>query len=498
VSSLPTPLRDRKLVGLLFKQNSRRWFFEPRHWRLAPGDIEEIDIQFLNFSPPQYDFLITATTQNGQTFQFYEGVVAKRRVEKAERVHGRAEIGRSKVYFVDGYTSQGYVENLLETWCRCEKMGALGFVGRFIGIGGEARVHLGTLRPLSKPGQEATTNYLYRYRGRVETGEQELVFDVVAKRFLPREPLTRGNNEYRMLRVLPSAIVPKAHGALLNRRLKVNGESQVLVLFTDYIEGAVEVGKQIWDLMKKASQKKALGKSPDSELKRLDATVQESIDMIVFPFHRAGFKTWHSSGATIKPGDSYYKWYHRELEQNLALLRATKVITANKSKGLSKIFHRAWNRILSRVKATEIHRDLMWRQILKTKDGRLMILDLDEHTAGHAGKDLADLCAANRFIAEDLTSPNAMYVRGVAEHLNTLILKRYMQNVDKMRAVWAEGLENTARVYLAYRHLHDAAYYAPVWRQAERASEIRKYKRYVVFSLRCLDKSTKLMDDLLQ
>jgi len=495
---LLTPLGDTKFVGLLFKENSRRWFFEPRHWRLAPGDIEEINIQFLNFSPPQYDFLITTTIQNGQTFQFYEGVVAKRRVQKAERVHGRTEIGRSKVYFVDGYTSQGYVENLLETWCRRRKMGALGFMGRFMGISGEAHVHLRTLRPLSKPGQEATTNYLYRYRGRVESGERKLAFDVVAKRFLPREPLTRGNDEYKMLRVLPSGIVPKTHGALMNRLLKVNGESEVLVLFTDYVEGAVEVGKQIWDLMKKVSQKKVAGKTPDSELKRLDTIVQESIDMIVFPFHRAGFKTWHSAGVVIKPGDVYYKWYHRELEQNLALLRATKAITANKSKSLSKIFHRAWNRILSRVKATEIHRDLMWRQILKTKDGRLIILDLDEHVAGHAGKDLADLCAANRFIAEDLRSPNAEYMRSIAEHLNTLILKRYMQDAEKMRAVWAEDLEKTVRVYLAYRHLHDAAYYAPVWRQAERASEIRKYKRYVVFSLRWLEKSTKLMDDLLQ
>ena len=81
----------------------------------------------------------------------------------------------------------------------------------------------------------------------------------------------------------------------------------------------------------------------------------------------------------------------------------------------------------------------MWRQILKAKD-RLVILDLDEHMKGHAAKDLADLCAANRFIAEDLRPVQHEYVRSIAEDLNTLILKSYMKNAEELNAAWAANL----------------------------------------------------------
>jgi len=498
VSNLPTPLKDREFISRLFRKNLKRWFFEPRHWRLAFGDIKEINIQFLNFSPPQYDFIILTNLPNGQTLQFYEGVVAKETLEKAERLHGKTEIGTSTVYFVDGYTNLEYMENLLEAWCRQKKPGSLGFAGQFLGIRDKAHVQIEALKPIGKPGQEVTTNYLYRCKGWVETSEQKLDFDVVAKRFLPRTPLNRGNSEYAMLRALPSSIVPKTRGALVNRRLRVNDENQVLVLFTDYIEDALEVGEQIWELMEQISEKKGLGKSPGSELKLLETTVQEAIDKVVFPFHRAGFETWHSNGVVIKQEDEFYKWYHGELEQNLAALKAAKIITASHSETLSKIFSRAWDQILSRVKATEIHRDLMWRQILKTKDKQLIILDLDEHVMGHAGKDLADLCAANRFIAEDLQSPHTEYMLNIAENLNKLILKRYIQNAEKINAVWTENLEKTVLVYLAYRHFHDAAYYAPAWRQAKKAVERRKYRRYVGFSFRWLEKSIKPVEDLLR
>jgi predicted trehalose synthase len=175
------------------------------------------------------------------------------------------------------------------------------------------------------------------------------------------------------------------------------------------------------------------------------------------------------------------------------VLKTAKAVTADQSENLSKIFRGAWNQILGKTKITEIHGDLMWRQILRTKDKRLIILDLDEHIAGHAAKDLAGLCAANRFIAENLQSPQREYLRNVAEQLNTIILESYMRNAERSRAMWAENLEKTVAVYLAYRHLHDAAYYAPVWRQARKQVDLKRYKRYVDFSLGWLEESLKLV-----
>jgi hypothetical protein len=492
-SRLPLPLKDKEFASRLFRENFKQWFFEPRHWRLTLEDIKTIDIQFLNFSPPQYDFMILITLRNGETLQFYEGIIAKNAVEKAERAHGSTEIGRSTVYFVDGYTNKDYIENLLEAWCRRKKLDSLGFAGQFLEAGGESHVQLETLKPLFKSGEAVTTNYLYRYDGWIETSESKKNFSVLAKRFLPREPPTRGNHEYAMLRALPSNIVPKSYGGVVNRRLKANAENQLLVLFEDYLEGAVEIGKQIWDLMKRISQKKVTGMSADTELKRLYRIVEEAIDQVVFPFHQAGFEAWHAAGVVVTSKDEYYKWYHKELEQNLNVLKTAKAVTADQSENLSKIFRGAWNQILGKTKITEIHGDLMWRQILRTKDKRLIILDLDEHIAGHAAKDLAGLCAANRFIAENLQSPQREYLRNVAEQLNTIILESYMRNAERSRAMWAENLEKTVAVYLAYRHLHDAAYYAPVWRQARKQVDLKRYKRYVDFSLGWLEESLKLV-----
>jgi len=442
--------------------------------------------------------MVLVTQAKGQTLQFYEGVVAKKTVSKAEKVLGKAEVGPSTIHFVDGYTNREYVENLLEAWCRHKKLGTLGFAGQFLGLSGEAHVHLETLQPMFKAGEGVTTNYLYHYKGWVEGSAQKLNFNVVAKRFLPRELPARGNHEFAMLQALPQDIVPKTHGALVNRRVKAYAEGQVLVLFTDFLEDAVEVGKQIWDLMGQVSKKKSKGESHGSELKRLYNIVKEAINKVVFPFHRAGYETWHSAGVVIKPQDEYYKGYHQELQQNLTVLKKTDVISASRSRSLSRIFKQAWRQILSTAKATEIHRDLMWRQILRTKDKRLVILDLDEHTAGHAAKDIADLCAANRFIAEDQQSPEPKYIRGVAENLNASILKSYTHEAERTKAAWTENLQKAVLVYLAYRHLHDAAYYAPVWRQEKKAVEKKRYKRYVDFSLGWLENSIKPMEDALQ
>ena len=496
MQSIPQALGKKKFVGMLFQKNLELWFYDPRHWRLNITDIKKNRIEFLNFTPPRYDFIIHVTLTDGQKLQFYQGVAATKSPRKTQSVYGKAKIGTSDFYFVDGYTSIDYVEGLLEAWTRKDTLGSLGFVGKLPGDRGDVTINLRSLKILSKPGQEPTTNYLYRIRGSAKITSKKQEFDIIAKRFLPRAPFNRGNNEYAILKALPRAIVPRTRGVLVNHRLPINGESQVLVLFSDFLEDAHEIGKLIWDLMETISRKKEIKKNAAPELRQLETAVQQAVEKVVFPFHKAGFETWHPNGSPIKAKAHFFSWYHLELEQDLKTLESTETMNANRVKMLSGLFRTAWPKILGRIPATEIHGDLMWRQILKVKN-RLVILDLDEHVKGHAAKDVADLCAANRFIAEDLQSPHHDYMKNLGENLNALILKSYMKKAAQTNAPWASNLENALKIYLAFRHLHDAAYYAPVWHQAKTAEEKAKYKRYVGFSIDWFDKSVKTVETLL-
>jgi len=489
---LPDHLWKRPFMQSLFKKNLKQLFYDPRHWRLDFKDIGQIKIQFLNFSPPEYDILITASaTVNGKekNLYFYEGIITKKKPEKGERVLGKVRINDSDVYFIDGYTSLDFSKKLLETWCREEKRNLTGFLGNFLGIKGEAEVTIKMLKPLFKPGEEVTTNYLYQCKGSVETKKGETEFNVLVKRFLPREPADRGNREYKIMKALPSGMVPMAHGGLVNCAFMINGNPQMLVLFIDFIEEGVEIGKEIWDLMEEINREKEGGKEPRAKLERLYAVVQEAVDEVIFPFHQSCFEAWHSAGRAVEPQDEYYRWYFKELQENLAALKNTELITQEEKDGLLETFTEAWEKVLQDIKATEIHRDLMWRQIMRTGKGNLVILDLDEHIKGHAGKDLADVCAANRFIAEDLPGLNKDYIRGVAEKLNRLILERYLKKAKETKAGWVDRLKEAVEVYLAYRHLHDAAYYAPAWRGAVDDETRSRYKKYVEFSMKWFQKS---------
>ncbi|MDI6884387.1 MAG: hypothetical protein QMD00_04600, partial [Hadesarchaea archaeon] len=152
---------------------------------------------------------------------------------------------------------------------------------------------------------------------------------------------------------------------------------------------------------------------------------------------------------------------------------------------------------------TEIHGDLMWRQIIRARTGdlrtlgNLVILDLDEHTVGHAGKDVADLCAANRFIAEDLPCRDRDFARSLAEDLNKSIVIRYLANVERIGARWDKGLRSVVPVYLAFRHLHDAAYHLPIWQGATDPAVKERHKRYVDFSIAWFRKSIQKLEKIL-
>ncbi len=129
----------------------------------------------------------------------------------------------------------------------------------------------------------------------------------------------------------------------------------------------------------------------------------------------------------------------------------------------------------------------MWKQILIDNTNRHYLIDFDEHIPCHAAKDLADLMAANRFIAEKLTGTldtrKRKEIRELAEELNSLILSSYENAVEGVvKDLWLKDLDLGCRGYLTFRHLHDAAYFVPI-------SDIPDHKHSTEFSFRLFKKS---------
>jgi hypothetical protein len=480
---LPSELYDESFVKGLLKRNPRL-LVDPSHWRLTVEEIDHIDTDFLSFRPPSYHIFHAVRDILGRTFHFYQWLVAREKLVEGEKVYGKTKIGKKSIYFIDGFTSRKLMEELLEGWCRGERWDSIGFTGNFLGTEGEVEVTVRKSEPLFKPGEEESENYIYRCRGSLEDKK----FDVAIKRFLPRDPLDRGNREYTMMRTLPEKIVPKAHGGLINHSLKVKGEPQLLVLFSDFAEGT-NVGQEIWNLMTEITKMKDKGENPREKITQVHTVVKEAIDTVIFPFHKSSYD--RLSLAEMEVDSSTYRIdvFMKEMMENLRKLRRAGLLTDVEEERLINILSRAWGKMLHEIKVTKIHGDLMWGQIIHLKKGGMIILDLDEHTMGQPGKDIADLCAANRFIAEALPTKDKNFAISIAENLNRSIVTWYRANAEGTGTGLGKGLEESVATYLAFRHLHDAAYHLPIWQGATDPATKKRHKRYVDLSLEWFKRS---------
>jgi thiamine kinase-like enzyme len=492
VLRFPKKLYDKFFAEELVKKNMR-FFVEPSHWRLTPEEIEHFGVDFLSFRPPSYHVLYTVRGAMGGPFYFYQCLLAKTKLTEGEKVYAKLKVEGAPVYFVDGFTSRKFMKELLEGWCRGEIWDSIGFTGSFLGIGGDVEISVRWSKPLFKPGEEASENYIYRCRGSIE-GKRK--FDVAVKRFLPRHPLDRGNREYETMRELPTEIVPEVYGGLVNHALRIKGEPQLLVLFMSFEEGE-NVGQEIWNLMVQAVRLKEKRKDPGKEVSQLHSMVREAVDRVIFPFHKSSRDRWSLSemetGLTTRRIGEHLK----ETMENLRKLRRARLLDEVEEERFMNVLTRAWSRILEDIEVTKIHGDLMWGQIIRPKKGGLVIIDLDEHAIGPPGKDLADLCAANRFIAETLPTREKGFARNVAEDLNRSILTRYQINADKTGTGLGRGLKETVSTYLTFRHLHDAAYHLPIWQAATDPAIRERHKRYVEVSLQWFRRSILQLEELL-
>jgi hypothetical protein len=473
---LPRDLYDKFFVQELMRKNWRI-LVDPPHWRLTVEEIKSMTTDFLCFAPPSYHVFHTVRDVTAKTFYFYQWLVAKQKVEKGEKIYGEVKVEEKPIYFIDGFTSPRFMKRLLEGWCMGQTWDSIGFTGNFLGARGSIEITIKHLKELFKAGEEASENYIYRCKGFVEDRE----FDVAIKRFLPRSPLDRGNREYVMMKSLPSQIVPTVYGGLINTSLTIKGEPQLLVLFSDFVEGK-NVGWEIWDLIKDIIKARKKGEDTGKKIKTVHTLVKETITKVVFPFHKASYDRLSSleeEDSTAYRIDVFMK----EALENLRKLRREGLLTDDEEERYLSVLSRAWGKMLQNIVVTKIHGDLMWGQVIRSKKGDMVIVDLDEHAKGQPGKDIADLCAANRFIAEALPTTDKGFTRGMAEDLNKTILSSYLACANKSCAELGRALEETVSIYLAFRHLHDVVYHLPIWQGATDPATAERHKRYVELSL---------------
>jgi hypothetical protein len=486
---LPARFYDRDFVKKILKENLVS-FADPQHWRLREEEITHIDVDFLSFRPPIYDVMFTVLTgkEKKETMYFYENVLVKRKPARDERVYCRITSNGGKFYLIDGFSSPKFIRQLLEKFCADEKWDFMGFTGSFLGISGKAKVRVKSLKSLFEPKEEPTANYIYRCRGIVSSRKARKSFDVVIKKFLPRSPSGRGNREFRINKALPPKLVPKIHGALVNYSHRVGVDPQVLVLFSDFIKGD-NLGTELWNLMLEIDEKKKSKKNYDAQLKKLLQTMKEVSEKVIFPFHKSLHDLWRGFNPSMRMPVSGTMRYSEESQKGIETLLKVGLLDEKTAREYQTVFEEAWRKILSELETTEIHADLMWSQIIRTERKNLVVLDLDEHMLAPPAKDLADLCAANRFLVESLPCRDRNFFRLVAEQMNEALMETYVGRAKE----WKKQIKKSVPVYLALRHLHDAAYHLPIWMETTDLKVRERHEKYVNLSLKWFVKSMDVL-----
>ncbi|MFQ6123583.1 MAG: hypothetical protein ACE5R6_03120 [Candidatus Heimdallarchaeota archaeon] len=481
---------DKKEAECFIIDNWERLFYRPRQYRLDPKQITNVDVEILRSGMNLLDFLLTLEMKIGdQTkyFRFYEAILVKEKASHSEVVLGQITVRDTVRVLVDAFSSPRYMEGLineLEEGKKRKNLILLGDMSRELG-----EIHISSIQCLYTI--YPSTNYTYiLHLVKKSVRKEERIF---VKRFTPRAPIDRGNQEYEILMTLQDLkIVPKVYGALAAMSKQyASKQPLILVIFSTFLENVEEAGARIWREMSTIAQGMNKGRE-----KIVMGLVEGCIQKVVAPFHVASIQQWRSKPKFAVEGTRCYDEFFAELQDNLQVLVQYGLLTKNEILPVLKTFSHLWNAVLIHTPLTEIHHDLMWKQILIDHKNRHYLLDLDEHIPCHAAKDLADLMAANRFIAEKLIKPlvtqKRKNIRKIAEKLNSLILSSYVDIVRKeVKDLWLKELEVECLGYLTFRHLHDAAYFAPI-------SDDPDHKHSVEFSMHLFKKNFEALVTELQ
>ena len=486
---LETPFfADKREAECFVINNWKRLFYRTRQYRLDPDRITNAEVEILRCGTDQLDFLLTLEMVIGdrtKRLHFYEAVLAKDKASRDDVVLGQIPVRGTNRVIIDAFSNSAYMERLINEWGEGKRRENLILLGDMLRDLGEINV----LSIQCLYTKQPSTNYTYILHLTSKATERQV--RVFVKRCVPRDPIDRGNREHEILMALRNLkIVPRVYGALAAMTKQyVREQPLILVIFSEFLESTEEVGARIWREMSALAQRTNKGRKAE-----LMGIIKRCIQEVVAPFHAVAFRKWHSKTKLAVEGTRCYDEFFAELADNLQVLVQNRLLTKNEVPSVLKTFLRLWNKILIHVPLTEIHHDLMWKQILIDHTNQHYLLDLDEHIPCHAAKDLADLMAANRFIAEKLARSlderKKTVIRELAEEINTLILSSYEDAVGgAAKCPWLKDLELGCYVYLAFRHLHDAAYFAPI------SESYPDHKHSTEFSVKLFRKSFTALNE---
>jgi len=416
--------------------------------------------------------MLSVETFDKDFFEFYESIIIKKETSKEERILGELKINSHDKYFIiDRFSSAEGIFNLFKSVDKKEKNRKFS-----VFLTEEITKVLDKLEILSVfplfPKGEPTTNRLYIVK--ITPFENK---DLLVKRYLPRELFYRGNNEFEALKTFKkTGFTPKLFGGIKTQR-KPNQE-QILALFIENIKESRELGELIWKTTyKKCSKEELQPQQPD-----LETLIEKVVQNVIFKIHKISYdhKNLIIKNLQISPLYDPLHLTKIDMDENIKILLQNHIINIQEAEKIGKILKTSLEKIPIKL-FTVIHNDAQWRQILLTKKERLVILDLEEFYIGHPAKDIADLITANKFIAKHLEltesiTPNCP--TKFLEKINEKIIKTYQNLLKTENLPWKKHFLETVNLYTLLRHLHDAAYYAPLIKEKE------IYKDFTKFSMK--------------
>jgi len=482
---------DTEEAESFIKSNWKRLFYRSRQYRLDPDSIKNVKVEILRCEYNKLDFLLKLEMKirnQIKQFHFYESVLINEEASQGEVVLGTVTIKNTQKFVVDAFSNSTFVEGVINDWNDGKQIGKLIFLGKTIKDFRNIKVQDIQCLYTSSP----STNYTYILHLTNKTIKKQIRMFI--KRFTPRNPIDRGNREYEILMGLRDLkIIPNAYGALAAVTPDYPIEKPlILVIFSEFLENTKEVGAQIWRMMHNYSHD--MNRKRKTDVIRL---VRECIHEVVAPFHAVTFQKWHTKDNIAVEGSQCYEEFFSELNDNLYILIQNRLISKKEGFCCLNTFSQLWKTLLIHIPLTEIHHDLMWKQILVDNSNQYYLLDLDEHIPGHAAKDLADLMAANRFIAEKLGYSLDNQIKDITQKLageiNEIIISSYEETLGGSdKSPWLKNLELACKGYLTFRHLHDAAYFVPI------SATDPDHRHSTEFSVRMFKKSFNELLEIVQ
>ncbi|MFX0161973.1 MAG: hypothetical protein ACFE68_01375 [Candidatus Hodarchaeota archaeon] len=465
----------------VYNNVSNRWvelFYEPRRWRIKLEKISECQIELINASKNCFDFMLYVETFDNDFFEFYEAIIIKKETSKEERILGELKINdHEKLFIIDRFSSTEGIFNLLKTAEKKEKNGKFSvFLTKEITKALD-KLEVLSVSPLFPKG-EPTTNRLYVVKIIPLKSK-----DLLVKRYLPRERFYRGNNEFEALKTFKkTGFTPKLFGGIKLRKTK--NQEQILALFMENVKESKELGEIIWKTIYKRCSKEELQPQQQPILETL---IEKVVKKVIFQLHKIGYehKNLITKNLQISPFYDIMPLIQKDIDKNIKTLLQNHVITSQEAEKIGKTLKILLEK--NPIKPfTAIHNDAQWRQILLTKKERLVILDLEEFYIGHPAKDIADLITANKFIAKHLELTENITPKcptKFLEKINEKIIKTYQNLLKTEKLPWKKRFQKTVNLYMLLRHLHDAAYYAPLTKEKE------IFKNFTDFSINMLQET---------